>query len=65
MQKRPKQYKDCILPDGSISAYLIKDDGTLQDIVDSELQMVSGNELDSVSNWVDDRIAKYNEIIYG
>lgn len=58
-------YEDFILPIGSISAYLIKDNGTLQDIVDSELQMVSGNELDSVSNWVDDRIAKFNEIIYG
>ena len=58
-------YEDCILPKGSISAYLIKEDGTLQNIVDSELQMVSGYELDSVSDWVDDRIAKFNEIIYG
>lgn len=58
-------YEDSILPKGSISAYLIKEDGTLQDIVDSDLQMVSGNELDSVSDWVDDRIAKFNEIIYG
>ena len=54
-----------ILPVGSIGAYYLAEDGTLQDIVDTELQMVSGLQLDGVSDLVDDSIAALNSIIYG
>lgn len=54
-----------ILPVGSIGAYYLTENGTLQDIVDSELQMVSGLQLDGVSELVDESIAALNSIIYG
>ncbi|MDR0939739.1 MAG: ATP-binding protein [Mediterranea sp.] len=57
--------ESCILPTGSIAAYYITEAGTLQDIVNTELQMISGLQLDGVSDWVDDSIAALNTIIYG
>lgn len=57
--------ESCILPVGSIGAYYITEKGTLQDIVDTELQMVSGLQLDGISGLVDDSIAALNTIIYG
>jgi hypothetical protein len=54
-----------ILPVGSIGAYYITEEGTLQNIVDEELNMVSGLQLDSVSDKVDNSIASLNSIIYG
>ena len=58
----PESY---ILPPGSIGAYYITESGTLQDIVNTELQMVSGLLLDGISEWVDNEIAALNTIIYG
>lgn len=58
----PESY---ILPMGSIGAYYITEKGTLQDIVDVELQMVSGLQLDGISELVDNDIAALNSIIYG
>ncbi|MDR0892693.1 MAG: ATP-binding protein [Mediterranea sp.] len=57
--------ESCILPVGSIGAYYITEEGTLQDIVNTELQMISGLQLDGVSDKVDDCIAALNNIIYG
>ena len=56
---------DYILPIGSIGAYYLTDEGKLQDIVDPELQMVSGLQLDGVSELVDESIAALNSVIYG
>ena len=47
------------------SAYFIKDNGTFENLIDPELPMISGLELDGVSDWVDERISKVNEFIYG
>ena len=58
----PESY---ILSSGSIGAYYITENGTLQDIVNTELQMVSGLQLDGISDWVDNEIAALNTIIYG
>lgn len=58
----PENY---ILPAGSIGAYYLTEKGTVQDIVDAELQMISGLQLDGVSDRVDECIAGLNRIIYG
>lgn len=53
------------LKPSAYSAYYIDEEGIFADIIDKELFMVSGMKLDSVSDWVDDRIAMINEILYG
>ena len=47
------------------SAYYINDNGTFENLIDAELPMISGLELDDVSDWVEERIAKINELMYG
>lgn len=54
----------CILPPGSISGYFIDEKGIFQNILDAEIPMLSGNELDGVSDWVDDSINKLNETLF-
>lgn len=56
----PEEY---ILPKGSISAYYLTPDGHAVNIVDSELYMVSGMNLDSVSQYVEDNLDRLNDII--
>lgn len=57
--------QSAILPSESIGSYYITEEGTLQNIVDTELHMVSGLQLDGISELVDDNIAALNTIIYG
>ena len=57
----PSKY---ILTPNSISAYYINN-GTLKSLVNNEINIISGIEMDSVSDWVDDKIERLNEIIYG
>lgn len=54
----------CILPPGSISGYFIDEKGIFQNILDAEIPMLSGNDLDGVSDWVDDSINKLNETLF-
>ena len=54
----------CILPPGSISGYFIDEKGIFQNILDAEIPMLSGNDLDGVSDWVDDSISKLNETLF-
>ena len=54
----------CMLPK-YYSAYYINDYGTFGNLIDSELPMISGVELDGVSDWVEERISKVNEFFYG
>ena len=54
----------CILPPGSISGYFIDEKGIFQNILDAEIPMLSGNDLDGVSDWVDDCINKLNETLF-
>ena len=56
--------EDCILPSSSISGYFIDEEGVFQNILDVEVPMLSGNDLDGVSDWVDDTICKLNEILF-
>lgn len=55
---------DLLLPLGSYSAYFIND-GHFSNVLDSDVPMFSGNELDGVSDWVDEKIARLNDLIYG
>ncbi len=57
--------QDCLLPFSAYSAYYITEEGRFMDVIDKELAMISGNELDGVSDWVDDRIAEINAMLYG
>lgn len=56
---------DCIMLPESYSAYYINDNGIFENLIDSELPMISGVELDGVSDWVEERISKVNNFIYG
>lgn len=64
--KRMKEIVDetTLLPTDAISAYFINKDGVFEDIKDMEIPMLSGIDLDSVSDWVDDHIGRINEILY-
>lgn len=55
---------DCILPSSAISGYYINEAGVFQSIFDAEVPMLSGNDLDSVSDWVEEGISQLNEILY-
>lgn len=56
---------DCYMSPDYYSAYYINDNGTFENLIDSELPMISGVELDGVSDWVEERISKVNNFIYG
>ena len=55
---------DSVLPSSSISGFFIDEKGIFQDILDVEVPMLSGNDLDGVSDWVDDSISKLNEVLF-
>lgn len=44
--------------------FLFDEKGIFQDILDAEVPMLSGNDLDGVSDWVDDSISKLNEVLF-
>lgn len=56
---------DCYMSPKNYSAYYINDHGTFENLIDMELPMISGLELDGVSDWVEERISKINELMYG
>jgi len=56
----PERY---ILPQGSISAYHLTDDGEATDIIDPDIYMVSGASLDGISQQVEDELDRLNDII--
>lgn len=53
---------NCLLPSDSISGYFIDENGIFQNILDNDIPMLSGNDLDGVSDWVDDSINELNKI---
>lgn len=55
---------ETLLPLSAYSAYFIGNDGVFVDIKDTELPMISGVDLDQVSDWVDEHIYQLNKIIY-
>lgn len=56
--------KELILNPDSFSAYFINE-GRFQSVLDNDVPMFSGNELDGTSDWVDEKIGLLNEQIYG
>lgn len=56
---------DCLMPPEYYSAYYINDNGTFENLIDSDLPMISGLELDNVSDWVEERISQTNKLMYG
>jgi predicted ATPase len=55
---------DCYMSAEYYSALYITEDGTFVNLIDQELPMISGLQLDGVSDWVEERIAKVNQFIY-
>jgi hypothetical protein len=53
------------IPSNYYTSYYINDNGTFEDLIDHELPMISGLELDGVSDWVEEQISRVNELIYG
>ena len=47
------------------TAYYIQEDGRFVNIIDKDISMINGIELDNVSDWVDEQIARINEVLYG
>ena len=47
------------------AAYFLGKDGELRSIIDPEFPMISGNELDGVSDWANDFENDLYEIAYG
>ncbi len=56
----PEKY---ILPKGSIGAYYISESGSVTNAIDSDIYMVNGTFIDGVSQTVEDRIDRLNDII--
>ena len=56
--------EEYVLSPSSISGYYIDETGRFQNILDVEVPMLSGNNLDGVSDWVDDSISKLNDKLY-
>ncbi|MDE7134081.1 MAG: ATP-binding protein, partial [Rikenellaceae bacterium] len=69
-EEKPQETAGIIAPGAIVSpdkihAYYIKEDGTISNIVDSELGMISGLELDTASDIVENKLSLLDEIIYG
>ena len=47
------------------AAYFVEPGGTLKNLIDPEFPMVSGVELDGVSDWVEDYTNEIYQIAYG
>lgn len=56
--------KGQIIPIDEVRAYYIHENGTLSDIRDTEIGMISGIELDHASDSVEDKLTLLNDVIY-
>lgn len=54
-----------LLPLEAYSAYFIDEDGCFKDIMDKDVPMFSGIDLDGVSDWVENHTNAINEILFG
>lgn len=54
-----------LLNPSDVSGYLIDEDGIFKSIVDEDLQMLDGMQLDGVSDWVEEKISQCNKVLYG
>ena len=62
-----QKYKldDIDLTSGEYAAYFVEEDGTLKNLIDPGFPMVSGVDLDGVSDWVEDYTNEIYQIAYG
>lgn len=54
-----------LLNPSDVSGYFIDEDGIFKSIVDDDLQMLDGMQLDGVSDWVEEKISQCNKVLYG
>ena len=54
-----------LLNPSDVSGYFISEDGIFKSIVDDDLQMLDGMQLDGVSDWVEEKISQCNKVLYG
>lgn len=54
-----------LLNPSDVSGYFIDEDGIFKSIVDEDLQMLDGMQLDGVSDWVEEKISQCNKVLYG
>lgn len=57
--------KDAIITIDDIRAYYIAEQGTMLNIMDEEISMIGGQDLDHASDIVEDKLSLLNDIIYG
>lgn len=57
--------KDAIIPFEDMRAYYITNKGTFLNIMDKEVKMIGGEELDYASEVVEDKLSLLNNVIYG
>ena len=57
--------EETIVHFNDVRAFYIHKDGTLSNILDDEMQMISGIDLDRASEIVEDTLSHLNDIIYG
>jgi predicted ATPase len=57
--------EDLIMPFENYSAFLVTDDGRVEDIIDKEYGFIIGDNLDKLSDILSDETEKLNDIIYG
>ncbi len=62
-----QKYKldDIDLTSDEYAAYFVEEDGTLKNLIDPDFPMVSGVDLDGVSDWVEDYTNEIYRIAYG
>ena len=56
---------DIDLTSDEYAAYFVEEDGTLKNLIDTDFPMVSGVDLDGVSDWVEDYTNEIYQIAYG
>ena len=54
-----------LLNPSDVSGYFIDEDGIFKSIVDEDLKMLDGMQLDGVSDWVEEKISQCNKVLYG
>ncbi len=57
--------KEAIIHPEDVCAYFIKEDGTFVSIMDKEIVMIGGVELDNASDIVEENMNRLNDVIYG
>ena len=55
---------DIDLTSDEYAAYFVEEDGTLKNLIDPDFPMVSGVDLDGVSDWVEDYTNEIYQIAY-